>query len=61
MSLISLCLVLIVVGVLLYVVNTLVPMDAKIKTIVNIVVVLFVLLWLLQTLGFADLGIRIHR
>ena len=48
MDLISLIIVLIVVGVILWAVNTLIPMDAKIKTILNAVVVIVVLLWLLS-------------
>lgn len=48
MSLISLVIVLIVVGVLLWLVNTLIPMDGKIKQIINVVVVIVVVLWLLQ-------------
>lgn len=51
MSLIGLVVVLIVVGVLLYLINTIIPMDAKIKTIINILVVLVVCLWLLQAFG----------
>ena len=51
MSLISLVVVLIVVGVLLYLVNTYIPMDPKIKTIINIVVVIVVCLWLLSLVG----------
>jgi hypothetical protein len=51
MSLISLVVVLIVVGVLLWLVNTYIPMDQKIKTIINIVVVIAVVLWLLQVFG----------
>ena len=51
MSLISLVIVLIVVGVLLWAANTYIPMDQKIKTIMNIVVVIAVVLWLLQALG----------
>jgi hypothetical protein len=47
MPLIHLVIVLIVVGVLLWLVNTYVPMDAKIKNILNIVVVIAVVLWLL--------------
>ena len=43
--------VLIVVGVALWLVNTMVPMDAKIKTILNVVVVIVVCIWLLQVLG----------
>lgn len=51
MSLISLLVVLIVVGVILWLINTYIPMDAKIKKILNVVVVIVVILWLLQTFG----------
>jgi hypothetical protein len=51
MSLIHLVLVLIVVGVLLWLVNTYIPMDGKIKQILNIVVVVAVVIWLLQVFG----------
>ena len=51
MSLISLVITLIVVGVLLWLINTYIPMDAKIKTILNIVVVICVVLWLLNVFG----------
>ena len=51
MSLINLVIVLIVVGVLLWLINTYLPMDGKIKTILNAVVVIVVVLWLLQAFG----------
>jgi hypothetical protein len=51
MSLISLVITLIVVGVLLWLVNTYIPMDGKIKKILNIVVVILVVLWLLSAFG----------
>lgn len=51
MSLISIILVLIVVGILLWLINTYIPMDGKIKNILNIVVVIAVVLWLLQVFG----------
>lgn len=53
--------VLIVVGVLLWLINTYIPMDSKIKGILNAVVVIVVVLWLLQAFGLlGDLaGIRI--
>ena len=51
MSLIGLIVVLIVIGVILYLVNTLIPMDPKIKMIINIVIVLAVCLWLLSAFG----------
>jgi len=61
MSLINLVIVLIVVGVLLWLVNAYIPMDAKIKQILNIVVVIVVVLWLLSVLlpglGFHDIYI----
>jgi len=50
-SLIHLLIILIVVGVLLWLVNTYIPMDSKIKSILNVVVVIVVILWLLQAFG----------
>ena len=54
MSLITVVVTLIVVGVGLWLINTYVPMDSKIKTILNVVVVIAVILWLLQ--GFGVIG-----
>ena len=51
MSLISIIIILIVVGVLLWLINTYIPMDSKIKSILNVVVVIVVILWLLQAFG----------
>ncbi len=42
------------IGVVLYLINTLIPMDPKIKTIINVVIVLAVCLWLLQIFGLLD-------
>jgi hypothetical protein len=64
MSLISLVIVLIIVGVVLWLINTMIPMDQKIKTILNVVVVICILLWLLSVFGLMDSGvgrIRIGR
>ena len=49
--LINIIIVLIVVGVLLWLVNTYIPMDSKIKSILNAVVVICVVIWLLQAFG----------
>jgi hypothetical protein len=54
MPLVSLVLVLIVVGVVLWLINTYIPMDSKIKSILNAVVVIAVVLWLLQVFGLID-------
>ena len=63
MSLISLAVTLIVIGVLLWLVNTYIPMDGKIKKILNIVVVICVVLWLLFAFGILNHSsdIRIPR
>jgi len=52
--LISLLVVLVIVGVVLYLLNTLVPMDARIKTVINVVVLLAVFLYVLQSFGFVS-------
>ena len=54
MPLISLVITLIVVGVLLWLVNTYIPMDAKIKSILNVVVLIVVVVWLITL--FVPLG-----
>jgi hypothetical protein len=51
MSLLSILLVLVVTGVILWLVNTYIPMDRKIKSILNVVVVILVIIWLLQAFG----------
>lgn len=57
MPIIPIIIVLIVVGVLLWLINAYIPMDQKIKTILNVVVVILVVLWLLNIFGlFAGLS-----
>jgi len=51
MPLMNVLLILVVVGVVLWLVNTYLPMDPKIKTILNIVVVIVVVVWLLRAFG----------
>lgn len=50
--LISLLIMLVVVGVLLWLLNTLVPMDSRIKTVINVIVLLCVFLYVLSAFGF---------
>lgn len=61
MDLIQLVIVLIVIGVLLWLVNSYIPMDSKIKQILNGVVVIAVVLWLLNVFGLLSVfrGIRV--
>ena len=60
MSLINLIVVLIVVGVILWLINNYLPMDGKIKSILNAVVVIVVVLWLLQIFGLLTSLRAIH-
>lgn len=54
MSLIGIIIVLVVVGVILWLVNDQIPMQATIKKILNIVAVVAVVLWLLKVFGLLD-------
>jgi len=54
MPLLTVLLILIVVGVVLWLVNTYIPMDGKIKNILNVVVVIAVIIWLLKVFGLFD-------
>lgn len=51
MPLLTIVIVLIVVGLLLWLVNTYIPMDRKIKSILNVVVVVVLIIWLLRAFG----------
>ncbi|HEX2682555.1 MAG TPA: Thivi_2564 family membrane protein [Ferruginibacter sp.] len=51
MPLLTILLVLIVAGVILWLINTYIPMDHKIKSILNAVVVIIIVIWLLQVFG----------
>ncbi len=57
-SLLTIVLILIVVGILLWLINRFIPMDYKIKMILNVVVVIAVIIWLIKysgILGAVDL------
>lgn len=63
MPLLTIVLVLIVVGVLLWLINTYIPMQGTIKGLLNAVVVIAVVIWLLQAFGLLDSlwGIHVGR
>jgi hypothetical protein len=63
MPLIHLIIVLVVVGVLLWLVNNYIPMDWKIKRILNVLVVICVIVWLLSVFGVIGplSGLRVGR
>jgi predicted membrane protein len=51
MPLVNIVIVLIVVGVGLWLINTYIPMASSIKTILNVLVVVAVAIWVLQAVG----------
>jgi hypothetical protein len=51
MSLITIILTLVVVGVVLYLINRFIPMADNIKQMLNIVVIIILALWLLKIIG----------
>jgi hypothetical protein len=54
MSLLSLILVIVAIGVILWLVTTYIPMDANIKRVLVAVVVIVLVVWLLQVFGLLD-------
>ena len=63
MDLITVIIVLVVIGVLLWLINTYLPMQGTIKSILNGVVVIFTVLWLLRIFGLLDTlnAIVVHK
>ncbi|MCJ7600089.1 MAG: hypothetical protein MUO63_01150 [Desulfobulbaceae bacterium] len=63
MPLMQLIIVLVVVGVILWLINTYIPMEQTIKKILNAVVIIAVILWLLRAFGIISSlqGIHIGR
>ncbi len=60
MPLLQVVIVLVVVGLLLWLVNRFIPMQGTIKSILNAVVVIVVVLWLLNVFGLFHSLSRIH-
>jgi hypothetical protein len=51
MPLLNVFIILIVAGVVLWLINTYIPMDRKIKNILNVVAVIVIIIWLLKVFG----------
>ena len=51
MTLLSILIAIIVVGFLLWIINTFLPMDRQIRKIFNLVVVIALVIWLLKAFG----------
>jgi hypothetical protein len=51
MSLVSIVVTLVVIGLVMWLINNYIPMAGAIKSLLNIVVFVVVLIWVLQTFG----------
>lgn len=51
MSLLSIIIALVVVGFILWAVNSFIPMDASVKKLLNIAVIIILVIWLLKASG----------
>lgn len=51
MSILEIVIAIVVVGVVLWLINTYIPMDAKIKQLLNVVIVVILVVWLLKAFG----------
>jgi hypothetical protein len=61
MTLVDIVLILVIAGLLMWLINTYIPMAAAIKSLLNMVVFVVLLIWVLQSLGVVGgiAGIRI--
>ena len=61
MTLVDIAVILVIAGLLMWLINTYIPMAAAIKSLLNIVVFVVLLIWVLQSLGIIGevAGIRI--
>ncbi len=51
MSLLSVVIAVVIVGVLLWAINNFIPMDGKVKSILNAIIIIALVIWLLQVFG----------
>ena len=50
-TLVNVIIILIVIGIILWLINRFIPMDYKIKQIINVVIIIAVIIWLLKAFG----------
>ncbi|MES2646122.1 MAG: Thivi_2564 family membrane protein [Bacteroidota bacterium] len=51
MPVLTIILVLIIAGVIMYLINNYIPMESRIKSLLNIVVIILLIIWLLKVFG----------
>jgi hypothetical protein len=60
MPIVEIVVVLIVVGVLLWLINTYIPMAGAVKSLLNAVVVIVLIVWLLKVFGIWNSIMHVH-
>jgi len=60
MTLVNLALILVIAGLIMWLINTYVPMAAAIRSLLNVVVFVVLLIWVLQVLGVVEGITGIH-
>lgn len=60
MDLLSILITLIIVGVVLYLINTFVPIDGRIKKVINIATIVIVVIWLVKVTGILNSLRNVH-
>jgi hypothetical protein len=60
MSLLSIIVALVVVGIVLYCINRFVPMQHTVKTLLNVVVILVLVVWILNAFGIISMLDRVE-
>ena len=58
---IGVILTLALVGLVVWLITTYIPMPAPIKTLITVVVVILLILWLMQVFGFPDVPVWHYR
>lgn len=51
MPILEIIFILLILGVVLYVINSVIPMESWVKKLINIIIALVVIIWLLQVTG----------
>lgn len=59
MSIITILVVLVVIGLVLYLIENYIPMSPPIKTVLRVVVVLGLCIWLLNAFGIVNIPMRL--
>jgi len=61
MPIVPILVTLVIIGVILWLVNTYIPMAPQIRTVINVVIVLMLCIWLLNIFGLTNYTVPVRR